>query len=382
MSRRKHTGVFQAPNGLFGVDYRTPDGHRHHYIVGSEKEAINEHRKQKTEIYEGRYRPPRRERKTFSEVMREYLECQRGMVSDATLYNNQLRAQHLEPMLGHELVDRIDAYMLVRILATIKNRKPLNSIANVTSGATANRYRALLSGLFGFALAAKYVDVNPVSGKTVKKYPEPKGRVRYLTADEELAIRRAIRQMCCCRDTYRELEFDLALFTGLRKGEQYRAKWAKVDLLNRLMTVLGKSRGQVVERTIPLNPMALDTLQKLYEVSAGSSYVIPVRKVAWARFDREGQKDERGWFDQAVDAAGVEDFSWHDLRHTFASRAVMAGVPLRTVMEWMGHQSIRTTMIYAHLSPNHHQMEMQKIVDTRKDSSGFVVTQIDESKAV
>jgi site-specific recombinase XerD len=59
------------------------------------------------------------------------------------------------------------------------------------------------------------------------------------------------------------------------------------------------------------------------------------------------------WFDRAVSEAGIKDFTWYCLRHTFASRLVMVGVDLRTVAELMGHQTIQMTMRYAHLGPAH-----------------------------
>ncbi len=72
----------------------------------------------------------------------------------------------------------------------------------------------------------------------------------------------------------------------------------------------------------------------------------------------------REWFDPAVKAAGLKDFTWHCLRHTFASRLVMAGVDLRTVQELMGHKTIQMTVRYAHLAPKHQLAAVQRLCDT------------------
>jgi integrase len=68
------------------------------------------------------------------------------------------------------------------------------------------------------------------------------------------------------------------------------------------------------------------------------------------------------WFTAACKEAGVKDFTWHSLRHTFASRLVMAGVDLRTVQELMGHRTITTTMRYAHLAPAHQAEAVERLV--------------------
>lgn len=68
------------------------------------------------------------------------------------------------------------------------------------------------------------------------------------------------------------------------------------------------------------------------------------------------------WFDPAVQEAGIRDFTWYCLRHTFASRLVMAGVDLRTVAELMGHKTVQMTMRYAHLAPAHQLAAVERIV--------------------
>jgi site-specific recombinase XerD len=68
------------------------------------------------------------------------------------------------------------------------------------------------------------------------------------------------------------------------------------------------------------------------------------------------------WFTRACRAVGIKNFTWHSLRHTFASRLVMAGVDLRTVQELMGHRTITTTMRYAHLAPAHQAEAVERLV--------------------
>ena len=75
--------------------------------------------------------------------------------------------------------------------------------------------------------------------------------------------------------------------------------------------------------------------------------------------------DSRHWFEPALDVAGIRDFSWHCLRHTFASRLVMAGVDLRTVQELLGHKSIAMTVRYSHLAPAHTLAAVERLAEVR-----------------
>jgi hypothetical protein len=85
----------------------------------------------------------------------------------------------------------------------------------------------------------------------------------------------------------------------------------------------------------------------------------------------EGQRlgGPRYWFERALREAKIEGLHWHDLRHTFASRLVMAGVNLRAVQEALGHKSISMTVRYAHLSPEYQLEAVERLVPKPQETS-------------
>jgi integrase len=97
-------------------------------------------------------------------------------------------------------------------------------------------------------------------------------------------------------------------------------------------------------RRLPVIAVVLDCLDVLRERAKGHIFL-----------NTEGNpvKTPGDWFDPCAKLAGLEDYTWHCNRHTFASRLVMAGVDLATVSKFMGHSTIQRTMRYAHLAPDH-----------------------------
>jgi integrase len=204
------------------------------------------------------------------------------------------------------------------------------------------------------------LSANPV--RLVKPRKENNERVRFLEAEEENTLREKIQKLY----PDHEPEFDIALHTGMRRGEQYRLRWQDVDLKRGIITVTLSKHGEA--RHIQINSVARAALIRLRERGSGIGYVCP---------GQEGprNRDWRHWLEDAVEKAGIPNFRWHDLRHTFASRLVMAGAPLRAVQVLLGHKCIETTLRYSHLGDTHLHESVERLTakptDTRTGSEQF-----------
>ena len=137
-------------------------------------------------------------------------------------------------------------------------------------------------------------------------------------------------------------ELDLALHTGLRRTDMYqRLIWENVSLAERVATVPRSKNDEPVH--VPLNDAAIRALLLFRSRGDGRGRV--VRNAAGETLNVNAH-----WFPAAVRTAGINDFRWHDLRHTFASRLRQAGVPLGTIAELLCHKTLAMTRRYAHLS--------------------------------
>jgi integrase len=198
------------------------------------------------------------------------------------------------------------------------------------SASTFNKELWTLRNICKSAVAWGYMKANPTDGVTRVK--ESKGRVRYLTADERAAL------LTNANETLR-LYILAALHTGGRRGELVRLLWKDVDFRAGTLTFRDTKNGD--SRAVPLTATLRQTLQKLtIDVEAS---VLPQRAplVLTRAFTR------------LVARLGLKDLTLHDPRHDAASTLAMAGVPLRTVSEILGHRDMRMTTRYAHLSPQH-----------------------------
>jgi len=200
--------------------------------------------------------------------------------------------------------------------------------------------------------------------RLVRQRKEENGRVRFLSPEEEQALRTVIQNAYLTH----EGELDVALNTGLRRGEPYGLTWDCVDFERRQLTVARSKNGET--RHVPLNDAAISALRSLQASRNGKPHVFLAN-------DGTRLCSSRFWFDAAVADAKLSDFTWHCLRHTFASRLVMKGVDLRTVQELMGHKTIQMTVRYAHLAPQHRLAAVQRLCDTEAVQSAASDTRTD-----
>ncbi len=338
---KKVRGVFEKLPGseIWWICYFDADGRKRREKVGRKGAAIALYRKRKTEVMEGKKLPDkiRAKKVGFPELAEDALEYSRA--HKRSFGDDEIRMAKLRDWIGERSADSVNPQEIERWLCSRTDLKP----------ATLNRYRALISLTYRLGMQNGKVSANPA--RLVRQRKENNARIRFLSKEEELVLRQVVE----AKHLVHLPELELALNTGLRLGEQYGLAWEYLDLERRTLTIPFSKNGE--SRHVPLNDDALLALEAARMLSNGQP---------WVFLNRYGERlvSPREWFDPSVKEAGLHNFTWHCLRHTFASRLVMAGVDLRTVQELMGHKTIQMTVRYAHLAPKHELAAVQRLCDT------------------
>jgi integrase len=234
--------------------------------------------------------------------------------------------------------------------------------------ATVNRHLSALSKACTEAVREwHWLQDNPV--RRVAKEQESAGRVRYLSDEERKALLEA-----CQKSELPELHLIvlLALTTGMRRGEILGLRWADVDLERRLI-VLNKTKNRE-RRSVPIVPAVLELVHEHRKVRRlGNDMVFPNRGKKKTQADTRapnvialqcGSRQAEGandpgplWFDEfwyaALETAKIENFRFHDLRHTAASYLAMTGATTAEIAAVLGHKTLKMVKRYAHLSDQH-----------------------------
>lgn len=209
------------------------------------------------------------------------------------------------------------------------------------SNATINRYIASLS--IACTIATNewgWLEENPV--KKVKKRIEPRGRVRFLSEQEQKNLLKACQEVNC---PYLYIIIVLALSTGGRFSEITNIKWQDVDFERKVITFMDTKNGDI--RSVALAQYPYDVLKEHAKIrQLKSNYVFP-------RKDGKAPLDMRKKWDKAVLKSGLKDFHFHDLRHTAASNLAMSGATLVEISDILGHKTMQMVKRYSHLTQKH-----------------------------
>lgn len=268
-------------------------------------------------------------------------------------YECMLRV-HLAPFFGPLPLEQVGAEDVERYIALKRNGgASVKSILNALG---------LLHAIFEFAARRGWATANPC--KRVDK-PQPEVSdpdVRFLDQVELDALLRAVPEDHLGR--VERVLYMAAAMTGMRQGECLGLRWRDVDWAAARVRVrqsfvrgeYGTPKSKRSSRSVPLaDPLATE-LERLWRASAyqADDDLVFCHPHTGHPLDRSRVLKR---FKRALRSAAVREVRFHDLRHTFGTRMAAAGVPLRTIQEWMGHRDSKTTLIYADYAPSEHEAE-------------------------
>ncbi len=307
------------------IDYRV-NGRRRREMIGSSKTlAQSVLQKRKVEIAENKFLDVQKDsRIKFKDFASTYLEMHSKPNKRSWKSSDFYIMKSLVPFFGEKYLSEIDSLMVEAY--KVKRRMEVQP-------ATTNRALACLKSMFNRAIDWNMAKDNPV--KKVKFFKEAPGRLKYLEKEQ---IEKLLR---VCSPVLKTV-VTIAINTGMRKSEIKFLRWPDIDFEKGFICLFETKNNE--KRYIPINPAVREALLSIRK-HPDSSYVFA---------GKDGEPfNIRKSFETALRKCGILGIRFHDLRHTFASHLVMAGVDLNTVRELLGHKDLKMTLRYSHLSPDH-----------------------------
>lgn len=312
------------------VDLSTASGKRIRRSTGTTDKAKAQefHDRLKVQIWEAE-RLGVKPKYTFEQAALKMLELSEGQ----TDYNVKLRhVKYWREIFGGRTICSLTQ-------AEVLNNLPTNFTRygkrRSTSNATKNRYIATIRRIYNVAYDMGWVD----SRLRVAGLKEKKVNIRWITEAE------AEKLLACIDNTWLRAVAEFALYTGCRASEVLNLRWSNVDLDRSTAWVVAANAKSGRARPVPLNKEALAVLY----LRKGMHDNYCFGRVQ----DKPSAAIDNRIFNCALEKAGIRDFRFHDLRHTWASWHAQAGTPLMVLKELGGWETLDMVMKYAHLSTSH-----------------------------
>ncbi|MBR8393943.1 site-specific integrase [Burkholderia cenocepacia] len=320
-------------SGIWHLDIRTPGGQRiRRSTETSDRKAAQEyHDRLKADLWRQDKLGETPDR-TFEEAAVRFLhECEGQRDYSTKLrhveyWRAKFAGRPVRSLTADDIIDALPTHQIV----DGKPGKPL-------TGATRNRYIATIKRMLNLCEDWKWVERVP----KLPRYHEPDVRVRWEPPEVIATLIRALR-LPWMRDAA-----IVAVATGMREGELFGLTPAQLDLANCNAWITHEGAKSKRARTVPLNEDAMGVLTRRLETAV--RLVFTRGEGLTARVQQIDKRD----FERACKVAEVEDFHWHDLRHTWASWHVQRGTPLMVLKELGGWETLEMVQKYAHLAPSH-----------------------------
>ncbi len=318
---------------IYWICYKGLDDKMIRESSGSTRHSDADHllTKRKRSVHEG-IAPATKKIKNYSfrELAEEYL----------LWINGRHRSAKIKSYIIKELVDRFGSLSLRKFSTAIVEQFQTDLINKGLKNSTSNKKLNVLKAMFSKAVDWEMVEEHTLKlVRKVKLLPED-NRLRFISTEECQELINA------CEPHLRPIVVT-ALNTGMRKEEILSLQWDKHIDLKHGFILLDKTKNND-RREIPINETLRSTLRSLF--------VNRRTDVPYVFYDhRTGKRYQsiKRSFSSALRRSKIQDFRFHDLRHTFASHLVMSGVDITTVSRLLGHKSLKMTLRYSHLAPAH-----------------------------
>ncbi|WP_133140238.1 tyrosine-type recombinase/integrase [Legionella genomosp. 1] len=298
-------------------------------------------------IREGRhFKTTEAKRRTLSEMVERYIK-EVIPLKPKNSKNTILHLKWWQEELGQYSLADISPALIAekrdKLSSGITARNKLRSPSTVV------RYMAALSHAFTMAVKEwGWIDDSPM--RRVTKPKEPRGRIRFLSEDER---HRLLEECKKSESQYLYIAVVLAISTGARKMEILGLNWKDIDFNRKIITLHETKNGE--RRILVLEDLALELILKLSKIrQLNCDLVFPNHSL-------KKPIDLRTPFENALKRAGISDFKWHDLRHSFASYLAMNNASLAEIAELLGHKTLQMVKRYTHLSDTHISMVVKKM---------------------
>jgi integrase len=314
--------LYRRPNSAYWwVRFKDPGGREIRQSTGTEDRKDAEEYEAKLKLERWRQvRMGDKPRRTWQEAVVRWIDETSHKRSHA---KDLEHLRWVDPHLGEMHLDEITRETLDK-LATERRK-------GGASAATSNRVIAVVRAILRKAEREwEWIDRAPVP----RMLPEAKRRVRWLTRDEADLLLSELPEHLAAMARF-------SLATGLREQNVCRLRWDQIDMTRRVAWLFGDEMKGGQSIAVPLNDDAVAVIREQIGKHLVRVFTYDGEPIARA--------NNHAWH-KALKRAGIGDFRWHDLRHTWASWHVQAGTPLHVLQELGGWQSYEMVRRYAHLS--------------------------------